>query len=158
RKLSQASIDDQPAQLSGPTLSSPPQPIDESRKLVLAWQDENGLTGAAPFTITINARQDESPSLASEGLPRQKVVLDSETLSFQVRAKDDFGIKAVGIEWQTAGDSNLTTKKVHGERLLAAGGSEQENLELTGTFCAQIMGIEPQPLAVRLFTIDYLPG
>ncbi|MBW8883848.1 MAG: hypothetical protein JF612_03525, partial [Planctomycetia bacterium] len=157
RQLSRATIDDQPAQLRGAALSSQPQAIDESRKLVLEWQDENGLTGAAPFTITINAREDEPPSLAGEGLPRQKVVLDTETLTFQVRAQDDFGIKSVGVEWQTAGDSTLTTKKVRGERLLAAGGSEQENLELTGTFCAQSLGIEPQPLAVRLFTIDYKP-
>ena len=157
RKLSQATIDDQPARLNGAELASPPQPIDESRKLVLQWQDENGLTGQSAFTITINAKGDEAPSLASDGLPRQKVVLDSETLSFQVRAQDDFGIKAVGIEWQTAGESSLSNKKVRGERLLAAGGSEQENLELAGTFCAQALGIEPQPLAVRLFTVDYLP-
>ncbi len=32
-----------------------PQKIDASRKLVLHWQDDNGLSGAAPFTITINA-------------------------------------------------------------------------------------------------------
>src|SRR5439155_4726217 len=158
RQLSRATIDDQPAQLHGAALSSQPQPIDQSRKVVLQWQDENGLTGAAPFTINITAREDEPPSLASEGLPRQKVVLDSETLTFQVRAQDDFGIKAVGIEWQTAGEPGLATKKIRGERLLAAGGSEQENLELTGTFCAQALGIEPQPLAVRLFTVDYLPA
>jgi hypothetical protein len=95
RKLAQATIDDDKAQLSDANLSSQPQPIEESRKVVLAWQDENGLTGAAPFTITINAKDDESPSLAAEGLPRQKVVLDSETLTFQVRAQDDFGIKTV---------------------------------------------------------------
>jgi hypothetical protein len=157
RKLAQATVDESTAKLREAELSSEPQPIDASRKLVLAWKDENGLSGAAPFTITINAKDDEAPTLAAEGLPRQKVVLDSETLTFQVRAQDDFGIKTVGIEWQTAGDFSLTTNKIRGEKMLAVGGSEQENLELTGTFCAQTMGIEPQPLAIRLFTVDFLP-
>jgi hypothetical protein len=157
RKLASATVDQSAATLRDADLSSEPQPIAESRKVVLAWQDENGLSGAAPFTITINAKDDEAPSLMAEGLPRQKVLLDTETLTFQVRAQDDFGIKTVGIEWRTAGESNSSTTKVRGEKLLAAGTSEQESLELTGTFCAQTMGIEPQPLAVRLFTIDYLP-
>jgi hypothetical protein len=157
RKLAQATIDDRSAEIKDTQLASEPQPIDASRKVVLAWQDENGLSGAAPFTITINAKADDAPSLAAEGLPRQKVVLDTETLTFQVRAQDDFGVKTVGVEWQSTGDSTLTTKKIRGEKLLAAGGSEQETLELTGTFCAQTMGLEPQPLAVRIFAVDYLP-
>jgi hypothetical protein len=155
RPLSSATIDEKPAETNGPRIVSDAQTIDGGRKLVFAWQDEHGLAGQAPFTLTINAREDEAPSLSSEGLPRQRIVLDSESLTFQVRALDDFGIKTVGIEWQTAGDATPT--KTRGERLLAAGGSELETLEVTGTFCAQALGIEPQPLEVRLFVEDYLP-
>jgi hypothetical protein len=156
RNLSQAWVDDQPLPTSGAKVTSQPQPIDASRKLVLKWQDENGLTGQAPFTIAINARDDEPPSLTSEGLPRQRVVLDSEVLSFQVQALDDFGVKRVGIEWRGVSESGPNEKAL-GERLLSAGGSEQETLELTGTFCAQQLQIEPQPIAVRLFVEDFLP-
>lgn len=138
-------------------MSSPAMGIEAARKVQFQWKDEYGLTGKEPLTVTINARDDEAPSLSCEDLPRQKVIIDSETLTFQVRAQDDFGIKVVGIEWQGT-DKTAVSKLAHGERILAAGASEKEMLELTGTFCAQTLEIEPQPLNVRLFVEDYLPG
>ena len=142
---------------SSETMSSPLIPIDASKKVQFQWKDEFGLMGKEPLTITINAREDEAPSLACEDLPRQKVVIDSETLTFKVRAQDDFGIKVVGIEWKGA-DKSVVSKPAHGERVLAAGASEKELVELTGTFCAKTLDIEPQPLNVRLFVEDYYPG
>ena len=142
---------------SSETLSSPAMAIDASRKVNFQWKDEFGLAGKEPLTVTINAREDEAPSLSCEDLPRQKVVIDSETLTFKVRAQDDFGIKVVGIEWVGADKSAVATV-AHGERVLAAGASEKELLELTGTFCAKTLDIEPQPLNVRLFVEDYFPG
>jgi len=139
------------------TMSSPVFGIDASKKVQFQWRDEHGLAGKEPLTITVNARDDEAPSLSSEDLPRQKVVIDSETLTFKIRAQDDFGVKLVGIEWMGA-DKSAVAKVAHGERVLAAGDSDKEMLELTGTFCAKTLEIEPQPLNVRLFVEDYLPG
>src|SRR4029077_1417818 len=91
-----------------------------------------------------------------EDLPRQKVVLDSELVNFKIRAHDDFGVKAVGMEWE--GIENPVVKTLaKGERLLAGGGNARESLEVSGTFSAKTLGIEPQPIAVRLFVEDYFP-
>ena len=139
------------------TMKSPAIPFETSRKIQFQWKDEFGLMGKEPLTVTVNARDDEAPSLSCEDLPRQKVIIDSETLTFKIRAQDDFGVKQVGIEWKGA-DASAVAKVAKGERLLAAGGTEQEQLELTGTFCAKTLEIEPQPLSVRLFVEDYLPG
>ncbi|WP_397568899.1 hypothetical protein [Schlesneria sp. T3-172] len=142
---------------SADTVTSPVFAIDSSRKLQFQWKDEHGLQGKEPLTISVNAREDEAPSISCEDLPRQRVVIDSETLSFKVRAQDDYGIKVVGIEWKGA-DKTLVLKPAAGERILAAGDSEKELLELTGTFCAETLGIEPQPVNVRLFVEDFFPG
>ncbi len=157
RGLTEATVDRQPAAVRGSEVTSSPLSVVSSRKLVFQWQDEFGLSGQAPFTVSINARDDEAPSLAAEGLPRQRVVLDSEVLTFQVQALDDFGVKQVGIEWRGMDESG-PSKKILGERLLATGGSEQEALALTGTFCSTQLKIEPQSLSVRLYAEDYLPG
>ena len=74
--------------------------IEGSRKIEFRWEDKLGLAGKEPFSLAVTAREDEAPSLATEDLPRQKVVLDTEQLSFKVRAQDDFGIKHVGLDWQ----------------------------------------------------------
>jgi hypothetical protein len=84
-------------------------------------------------------------------------VLVSETLNFKVRAQDDFGVKVVGVEWQGAEGSDVA-KPAKGEHVLAAGASDKSTVELAGAFCAQTLGIEPQPLEVRIFVEDYLPG
>lgn len=157
RGLKQATVDRKPAGVSGSEVTSNPMPVEISRKLVIQWQDEFGLSGQAPFTISINARDDEAPTLSSEGLPRQRVVLDSEVLTFQVQAIDDFGVKQVGIEWRAIGESG-PSGNILGERLLATGGSDHESLNLTGTFCSTQLKIEPQSLSVRLYAEDYLPG
>lgn len=157
RALASAQVDGKPRSPEGSTVTSPAIEIDGPRKLEFRWQDEFGLAGKEPFTLSITGRDDEAPSLACEDLPRQKVILDSEQLSFQVKARDDFGIKQVGIEWQGV-DHPVVKTPAKGERLLAAGANDKESLDLSGTFSAKSLGIEPQPVNVRVFVEDYLPG
>lgn len=157
RNLSAAAIDGQRATPAGDTVVSSPVAIDASRKLAFEWKDEFGLQGKEPFTISITAREDEAPSLSCEDLPRQRVVLDSETLTFKVHARDDFGIKVVGMEWEAL-DKSAASQPARGERILAAGAFDKEQLELAGAFCAQTLEIEPQPINLRIFVEDYFPG
>jgi hypothetical protein len=123
----------------------------------LLWQDRLGLTGKEPFTLAIAGHEDEPPSLVCEGLPRQKVVLDSEMLSFKVHARDDFGVKRVGIEWLGIEDPAIT-KPAQGERVLAAGGNDKASLDVGGTFSAKSSNIEPQLIRARVYVEDYLPN
>ena len=146
-----------PTQSASDTMQSPSIPVDGSSKVQFEWTDEFGLMGKEPLTVSVNAREDETPTLSCEDLPRQKVVIDSETLTFKIRAQDDFGVKVVGIEWKGA-DAAAVSKVASGQRILAAGASDKEQVELTGTFCAKTLDIEPQPISVRLFVEDYFPG
>ena len=86
-----------------------------------------------------------------------KVVLDSETLTFKVRAQDDFGVKRVGLEWAGVVEPTVP-RPAKGERILAGGGHDKENLEITGTFSAKSLDIEPQVIRAKVFAEDYLPG
>ena len=157
RELASAQVNGQPTPPKGPEIASPPKAVAGTASMRFEWRDQFGLTGKEPFQLTINGRDDEAPSLASDGLPRQRVVLDSEQLTFSVRAQDDFGVKRVGIEWRGL-DETTIAQPAKGERILAAGGGDRETLDLTGTFSAKSLGIEPQPLQVRLFAEDYLPN
>ena len=157
RDLNAAKVDGKPVTPAGATVSSPPESIQSSRKIEFRWEDKLGLEGKEPFSLDVTAREDEAPSLTTEDLPRQKVVLDTEQLSFKVRAQDDFGIKHVGLDWQGV-ESAVEGKPAKGERIIAAGGNEKDSLELPGTFSAKGLGIEPQAVNVRIFVEDYKPG
>jgi len=157
RPLSTAEIDGQPRSPQGSRVVGEPLLVDAARKVVFSWRDEHGLAGKQPFTVTINPRDDEPPSIVCEDLPRQRVVLDSELLKFKIRASDDFGVRVVGLEWKGT-DPALVAKPAQGERLLGAGGCDKELLELAGSFSAASLGIEPQPIEARLFVEDYFPG
>ncbi len=156
RELAVADVDGQPITPQGLILTSPPTEVDSDRQLQLSWRDALGLAGKEPFTLSITAREDEPPSITCQDLPRRKIVLDSEQLSFQVFARDDFGVKRVGIDWHGLDDTNYKNP-AEGEKILAGGGPRQEVMELAGTFSAKSLGIEPQPIALRLFAEDFFP-
>ncbi|HEV3342941.1 MAG TPA: hypothetical protein VG125_21385, partial [Pirellulales bacterium] len=160
RDLAGATVNGTSQSPDGASLVAPPALFDESQQLTLHWQDKDGLEGLAPFVLSIEAREDEPPTVACQNFPpRQKVVLDSEQLSFVVMAQDDFGVKQVGIEWRGLPDEDRPGRTPgQGERLLSAGGHDRELLEAAGVFCAKDLGIEPQAIEVRVYVEDFLPG
>jgi hypothetical protein len=157
RELDAAWVDSVLYAPSGSTVSTPSMTIDGSRDLQFRWKDRFGLAGKEPFTLKITARDDEAPSLLIEDLPRQKVVLDTELLNFKIRAQDDFGVKRVGLVWQGLDPRGVRSVAI-GDRVLAGGTPDKESLEVAGAFSARSYGIEPQPIALRVFVEDYAPG
>jgi hypothetical protein len=156
RNLTEAQVDGEPAAFAGATVTSPTIVVDGPRRVEFRWKDEFGLAGKEPFSLSVAGQEDEAPSLFVEDLPRQKVVLDSELLNFKIRAHDDFGVKCVGMEWEGV-ENPIVKDLAKGERLLAAGGNDRESLDVSGTFSAKTLGIEAQPIVVRLFVEDYFP-
>ncbi len=157
RPLAFATIDGAPASPRGATLTTQRFDVAAARDVELKWQDQFGLTGKEPLTLSIAAEDDATPSVACENLPRRRVVLDSEQLVFHVTARDDFGVQHVGIEWKGL-DDQLVNSPARGEQILAPGGHHQATLSVQGTFTAQSLGIEPQPIELRVFVCDYFPG
>ena len=150
-------MDGRPQTPAAAVIESPLVDVDGPHKIRFQWQDEFGLAGKEPFTLTVTASDDEAPLLACEDLPRSKVVLDSEQLNFRVKAEDDFGVKQIGIEWQGADDAGAATP-AKGERILAAGGFDKRTVEAVRHVLGAILEIEPQPIHLRVFTVDYFPG
>lgn len=157
RDLASATVNGRPVNPAKNSLSTGKLLVENSTQLEIQWRDALGLAGKNPFNLAVTARDDEAPTVACEDLPRQKVILESEQLTFLLHAHDDFGIRQVGLEWNGLNqDGSPSTFK--GERILSAGGTDKENLELTGTFSATLLGIEAQPIQLRIFAEDYLPG
>jgi hypothetical protein len=141
---------------TGATFSTAEFEIEDPQQIQLKWQDELGLTCKEPFKVAVTAQDDEAPQLTCEDLPRNRVILDTEQLVFHVRARDDFGVKNVGMEWKGI-PSDMVDKPAAGQCNLAAGGCDKAALDVEGTFTAKSLGIEPQPIELRIFATDYYP-
>ena len=157
RALFAAKVDGRPQAPEGTVIRSPASEMQSSHEIEFRWEDQFGLAGKVPFTLSISARDDEAPTLACEDLPRSRVVLDSEQINFRVKGHDDFGIKQIGIEWQGM-ENAVVDEPAQGEKVLAAGGFEQDSLEVAGTFSARSAGITPQPIKLRVFAEDFFPN
>lgn len=157
RGLSSASIDGEAARVDSDKFRSGAYEVDAPRKVILNWQDEFGLAGREPFTISVGAEEDAPPSVGCQDLPRRRVVLDSEQLVFHVTAHDDFGVQQVGMEWRGVG-GDIVEEIANGEQILAPGGHDEATLDVEGAFTAQSLGITPQPIELRVFVTDYYPN
>lgn len=157
RPLNDGRINELPRPPRGASLSSSSVAVDESETLTFQWRDKFGLSGSEPFEMSVEAIDDEAPTLIVDGLPRQAVVLDSELLKFDVHAADDFGVRRVGMMWRGF-DDRFVEEVANGEKPLAAGGHESTELDVLGTFSAKSLGIEPQPIEVFAWAEDYSPG
>lgn len=158
RDLSEAKINGRAAPVERTAFSTETVSIDkEPSQLELWWKDRDGLEGREPFKLSVKPATDESPSILSQDLPRQAVVLDSEQINFQALAADDFGIKRIGMSWKGI-DERLIAKPTDGEKLLSTGGPVNTSMQVPATFSAKALSITPQPIEVRLWVEDYLPG
>ncbi len=157
RSLTEASLDGQPIAVKDKVFEVPALEVPlEGKQISVEWRDRNLLAGREPFKVALQGRPDEAPSVTCEGLPRQAVILNTEQINFSLFAGDDFGIKQAGIEWKGL-DDRLVEKVAKGDQPLSAGGPDQAAMQLQATFCANDLGIEPQPIELRIWVEDYLP-
>lgn len=152
-----ATANGQPLPVRDGAFALPDFEVVDSQKIELRWKDTDGLEAKAPFPLMVNAIDDEAPTVFGDGLPKVRVVLDSEQLQFTLRALDDFGVKQVGLEWKTL-ESSPSIESEHGEFMLAKGGPSAQSLDAIATFQATAMKIPTRPVEVRLFAEDYLDG
>ncbi len=166
RELLAASVDSQSSSPNGASVTTDTFLAEEPRQIVIEWEDWHGLRGAKPLIVSLSPRDDELPTVTVEDFPNRQVLLETETLTFKVRAGDDFGIKQVGIEWQgnpennagnIGGDSGGSLGQ-RGERVIASGGSDRDAIQADATFSPALLGIQPQSLLLRVFADDYFPG
>jgi hypothetical protein len=161
RELAAATLDGATVAVEGAVIRTPPQVVEGESRLALAWRDADGLAGAAPLELVIAAREDEPPSVVMLDVPQTRgILLNTDTLKFKVAARDDCGLRRVGLEWEGLSESSAgdAASLERGDRVLQAGGGDVESLDAVATFCPDALGIQPQPIALRAFAEDYLPG
>jgi len=158
RSLTYAREDGEPAAVSGSSFSSAPAKITYSQSHEFTWEDIYGLRAKSPLNLRIKAVEDEAPHVFAKKLTPEQVVLVSDVISFDITAKDDFGIHKVGLEWKGIAAPSNGIQPDAGEKLVSAGKPQTKEIETRGTFSAAREKVKPQTLQLRVFAEDYLPN
>ncbi len=158
RDLATAELDGEAQKVEGEKIITAYQPVTADVEKKFAWQDRDGLTPREPLVLKVHAASDEAPNIVARRESLEQVVLDSEVVTFDVTAMDDFGVKRIGLEWKGSLTKEDGKTSISGEKLAANGAAEKKEIEARATFCATREGVEPQTLEVRAWTDDYLPG
>lgn len=127
-------------------------------ELPFSWVDEFGLTGGTDYRLRVDAVKDAPPMAYTQGIDRQKAILPEESMDFEILCEDDFGLKEVGIEWESLVALPGEIPQVKGELVLAKGAPEERRIMKPVVFSPAAFGIGPQRLALRAFSEDLYPG
>ena len=157
RQLMTATIDGQAAKVSGATIAAPAITVADSRTLEFAWQDQLGLSSKQAFQLKLQAVDDKKPEITMQATEPLQIVLTTDTVTFDLQSRDDFGIRQVGIEWSGVGDPVANPVPQQGDALVETGAPEKTRLAGRAAFCAATAGVEAQTLEIRAWVEDYLP-
>lgn len=157
RALREAEVTGTHAEVQGDRLHVSNVSVHHSESLVFHWKDELGLTPKEDFQLKINAIDDAEPSVYCEQVDPQQVVLSTETISFELSAGDDFGLKSVGLIWEGIHDPVRNPEPIQGEKVVHVGSPEEINLSALAAFSAESEQVPPQTLKIRAFAEDYHP-
>jgi len=157
RNLVEATVKNVPATVEGNRIRPAPVTVSESDVLDFRWRDELGLTARDAFRLKINAVDDAAPEISFQQQDPQQVVLSTDTITFDLQSRDDFGVKNVGLEWKGLQHPVQNPSPDSGEKLVKGGTPEQARLTATATFCADTDNIRAQTLELRSYVEDYKP-
>lgn len=126
-------------------------------QLPFSWVDEFGLAGGSGYRLRVDAVKDMPPVAYTQGIERQKAILPEEVLDFEVLCEDDFGLREIGIEWESLVSVPGETPDLKGELVLAKGGPEERRIMKPVAFSPAAFGIGPKRLSLRAFSQDFYP-
>ena len=157
RDLTVASAEGLSTTIDGPSFSTEPVAVEEPLTRSFTWTDIHGLQAKSPLELKVTPVPDEAPDVFARQMTEERIILPDEVVTFDVSASDDYGLKALGLQWWGAADPVMNPKPAIGEKPVAAGAPESRELASTATFSAAREGIAPQTIQVRAYAEDFLP-
>ncbi len=147
----------QPLNLTGEKFETAPLKLDTVNNLSFRWQDNVGLSNAAPWLVTVQTHKDAPPKVELPDLAMDLSVLEDEVLKLRSVAQDDYGVRELGIVWQVMG---VSTNFSSGSELQATTTTSQEKkFEQVFRFNPTVLRIPPDStVELQAVATDFYPG
>jgi hypothetical protein len=94
--------------IDGENFTSASAQPDASAEYTFNWRDDLGLSNATPLRLAVQIQKDAPPVPELPDLPRETAVLDSDVLRIHEQARDDFGVRDLGLTWDVTSSAPLT--------------------------------------------------
>ena len=127
-------------------------------ELQMNWEDVDGLEDAGGHRIRVEPLEDQKPVAYIQDVERQTVILEEETVSFEIIAEDDYGAKHIGYEWTGEFTKPTDETPSRGSHVLEMGAPNQRRISGVVHFSPKTRNIPAQKLQIRAFVEDYFPG
>ncbi len=157
RELSEATLNNRPQKVDGARVMTEPISTDTTIELRLTWRDRFGLAASEPQVLQLEVEDDAEPTVAIKKLKNNQVILSTETLAFEIQARDDFGVKRIGLEWEGIKNPIQNPDPAIGEKIVSSGSPTSEELNVPATLSVERENVKPQSLRLRAFVEDYFP-
>jgi hypothetical protein len=128
--------------------------VDNVQLAEFRWQDQFGFTNQTPWKLAIQTQPDAGPVPEFPDLSREISILETEVVQLKVRARDDFGVRKVGLVWDLGGETNKPY-----DFSAEAEDSAHADFESAFTFTPLTLQVpQDSTIAVRAFATDFFPG
>lgn len=148
-----------PLQVEDDRFTSEPLDLEGLTAVAFTWRDPLGLQNTAPWPLQIDAQKDSPPTPELPDLLRDSAMLESEVLDIKMAARDDYGVRELGLNWQLltepTGEQTPTPRPFQ----QAAPNAQSRTFEEVFPFSPAVLGIPGDSIVeLRGFATDYLPG
>jgi hypothetical protein len=148
----------QPLTVQQDGFSSPALDLAGANEAVFTWTDQVGLSSPGPWRLQIVAQKDSAPTPELPGLMKETAILHTEVLDLKAAARDDFGVRELGVKWQVLNDGQSTNTPPDAKRSAEAPTPLEQKFESVFPFSPASLGLPPDSvLELRAFATDFFP-
>ncbi len=122
------------------------------------WRDNLGLSNAAPWKLSLRWQKDLPPAPDLPEMPSDVAMLDTDVLEIKALARDDYGVRDLGLKWDYAADSTLPQGSATTEVKIQSKSPHEKTTEKNFRWSPAIYRIsEGSSVEIHAFAGDYLP-
>lgn len=132
--------------------------ITNDIKLILNWVDKLGLTAKSPFTLELLSVKDAAPVVELPEFPRQIAVLEDELIPVKIFARDDYGVKQIGVKLECLLPQTEESQAAQLSYAVTNGGYQEKTVEGIYQFSPALYQLPAGSFVnLRATAIDYYP-
>jgi len=143
--------------LSG-LFDSHPGDADATPAYVFSWRDNLGLSNATPWKLSVRLQKDLAPSPSLPDLPSDVAMLDTDVLEIRAQARDDYGVRDLGLNWEYQTDSLRPAGSMTTEVKIQPKSRHEKTVEKNFRWSPAIYQIPADSsVDIKAFAGDYFP-